>query len=134
MHDSDPILSAEWVNSDGTHAKQIELTKKIDGTYYVIEAAIDTQKKTLMVTSAYMNQKGSAAQSLNMEQSPPQLTSQTPNGSNASVPNISQGKAQVNTEFDNGLDTRGHKGTVLLCSQFAYDPERNSCQAADLTD
>ena len=99
----DPILSAEWVNSDGTHAKQIELTKKIDGTYYVIEAAIDTQKKTLMVTSAYMNQKGSAAQSLNMEQSPPQLTSQTPNGSNASVPNISQGKAQVNTEFDNGL-------------------------------
>ena len=85
-----PVLSTEWTNGDGSRAKQLQYAKKVDGIYYVIEAAIDSSKKRHMVTSAYMNENGSAAQSLNMEQSSPQLTSETPNGSFTSNNTISQ--------------------------------------------
>ncbi len=63
----------------------------------MIEAAIDGKKKTHMVTSAYMNEKGSAAQSLNMEQSSSQLTSESPNGSNTSNNRIAQDSENSNT-------------------------------------
>ncbi len=96
--DGNAIRSTEWVNSDKSHAVQVQYTKKIDGTYYVIEAVIDSKRKQNMVGSAYMNEKGSAAQSLNMEQSSPQLTPETPNGSIASIHSIAQQPETVKGE------------------------------------
>ena len=104
-----PIVSTEWTNKDGSRARQIQYAKKVDGIYYVIEAAIDSKKKTHMVTSAYMNEKGSAAQSLNMEQSSPQLTSETPNGSNTSNNSIQQSNGSVNNNSEETVDWIGNR-------------------------
>lgn len=116
-----PIVSTEWTNNDGTRAKQIQYSKKIDGIYYVIEAAIDSKKQTHMVTSAYMNEKGSAAQSLNMEQSSPQLTSETPNGSNTSNDSIPQTEQSVNTNPEDAVDWEGNREQRLSVSEDADD-------------
>ena len=111
--DGNAIRSTEWVNSDKSHAVQVQYTKKIDGTYYVIEAVIDSKRKQNMVVSAYMNEKGSAAQSLNMEQSSPQLTPETPNGSNASINSIAQQPETVKGEEIEGLQRQLAAGNDL---------------------
>ena len=49
--------------------------KKINGTFYVVEAVPITAKKTLFVTSAYINKKG-AEQIPNAKS--PEKTSETP--------------------------------------------------------
>lgn len=80
------VFSTEWTNSNGSPAQMMVFSKKIDGTYYVIEAAPDSKRKNLMVVSAYIQKNnGNAAHTLNMEDSSPQLTSQTPYESRASV-------------------------------------------------
>ena len=33
-----PILSTEWQNKDQSKAQMVKFAKKIDGTYYVVEA------------------------------------------------------------------------------------------------
>lgn len=57
-------LNAEFKNRDGTHSKTVVLSKKINGTYFVVEAVPDTGKITIV--SAYMNKNG-ASQVLDAE-------------------------------------------------------------------
>ena len=40
------------------HAQTVILKKKVNGTYFVVEAVPDTKKKTLFIVSAYMSQNG----------------------------------------------------------------------------
>lgn len=47
-------------NADGTPAKIVKLSKKIDGTYYVVEAVPDSNAHRLRVLSAYISAKGSS--------------------------------------------------------------------------
>lgn len=48
----------EYKNADGSHAKTVVLSKKINGTYFVVEAVPDTGK--IGIVSAYMNKNGAA--------------------------------------------------------------------------
>lgn len=85
--DGKPRLSGEQRNSDGSHAKMVRFQKKVDGTYFVVEAAPDSAAQQLRVVSAYMTKKaGNTDQVLNMPQSGPQLTPEAPVGANISDP------------------------------------------------
>lgn len=44
-------------NADGTKGKTIEMSKRINGTYYVIEVVPDNKNKTIQVLSAYKSKK-----------------------------------------------------------------------------
>lgn len=55
----DSVKSTERVtkadlNKDGTHARTVEISKKIDGTYYIIEAVPDAKNNRMTVVSAYI--------------------------------------------------------------------------------
>ena len=57
----------------------VKISKKVNGTYYVVEAVADSADKKLHIVSAYMQTNSeSINQELNIEQSSPQLTSETP--------------------------------------------------------
>ena len=49
-----------YQDSDGkqVHAQTVLIKKKVNGTYFVVEAVPDTKKKTLYVLSAYMSKNG----------------------------------------------------------------------------
>jgi hypothetical protein len=77
----------------------VQFQKKIDGTMYVVEAIPDSKRKSLAVVSAYMQKNsGSGIQVLNMAQSAPQLTSETPVGASSSPTDtsITDSAANVN--------------------------------------
>ena len=67
---------------------------------YVVEAVPDSKQSALAVVTAYIQKNsGSNGQVLNISQSEPQLTSETPVGSSASaVSNVTQGETAVNSE------------------------------------
>lgn len=79
-------LSREFFNTDGSGAKKVKYTKKIDGHYYVVEAVPDSGKKKMQIVSAYIekpetgkvvgNQKKTAHQVGDVLNAPP-LTSET---------------------------------------------------------
>ncbi|MGM9553654.1 MAG: hypothetical protein ACI3V2_05065, partial [Faecousia sp.] len=96
------ILSTEWQNKDQTKAKMVRFAKKIDGTYYVVEAVPDSGKKTLRVVSAYLQKdSGSSTRLLNMGETPPQLTPKTPAGmATSAIDSLSQLTQTVNTKDD----------------------------------
>lgn len=49
-----------YQNAEGkqVHAQTVLIKKKVNGTYFVVEAVPDTKKKTLYVVSAYMSKNG----------------------------------------------------------------------------
>jgi len=49
-----PVLSSEFRDKDDTPAQQVRFTKRIDGSYYVVEAACENAYKKLWVQSAYL--------------------------------------------------------------------------------
>ena len=99
----EPILSSEWQNKDQSHAQMVRFAKKIDGTYYVVEAVPDSSKQQLRVVSAYMQKNsGSSTRLLNMEDSSsPQLTPSTPAGmATSAMHSIPQSAGSVKTGTD----------------------------------
>ena len=86
-------------------APQVIFKKKIDGTMYVVEAVPDSQRNALAVVSAYIQKSGNDGTVLNISQSEPQLTPETPVSSNApatdthvSTANVTQEAPSVNTQ------------------------------------
>lgn len=49
--------SKNYKNSDGTPAKQIVYSKRINGNYYIAEAVPDSKAKRLIIVSAYKSAK-----------------------------------------------------------------------------
>lgn len=78
--DGTPRTSWRWRNGDGSPALQVIFTKKIDGTIYVVEAVSNSNKRSLAVVSAYIsnNSGGVDGTVLNIPQSDPQATPETP--------------------------------------------------------
>ena len=82
--------STEYSNSDNTMAPLVQFQKKINGTYYIVEAVPNSAAHQMRIISAYMsNKKESTDQVLNIPQSGPQSTSKTPLGANALLINTS---------------------------------------------
>lgn len=98
--DGTPRSSPRWMNRDNTGALQVRFQKKIDGTMYVVEAVPDSKRSALAVVTAYIQKNsGSEGTVLNIPQSEPQLTPETPQRSSTpAASNITQGAAAVNSE------------------------------------
>lgn len=87
-------LSRGQRNRDGTHAKSVVLTKRINGTYYVVEAVPDTGK--IWITSAYITKKGTSQV---RDAKAPRFTAETESASvpDTRVPQTSQTVKQEST-------------------------------------
>ena len=57
-----PIFSSSFMDKHNKPAPQIRFTKKIDGTYYVVEAACENNYKKLWVQSAYLQKNEDVTQ------------------------------------------------------------------------
>lgn len=94
LHDT----TAKVSNSDNTPAKIVQLLKRIDGTYYVVEAVPDSARKEINVISAYLEKA---------KQQPTPGQRSTTNGlaplsSRGAVDNsISQSEANINQQETN---------------------------------
>lgn len=60
--DGKQVYSREFKNQNGNPVPQIRFVKKIDGTYYVVEAAYENQYKKLWVQGAYLQKNGDVTQ------------------------------------------------------------------------
>ena len=99
--DGTPRTSTEYANADDTPAPMVQFQKKVNGTYYVVEAVPDSAAHQMRVVSAYMHKNGgSTDQVLNVPQNGPQLTPKAPHGANtsASAPIIADSSAGGNTQ------------------------------------
>lgn len=84
--DGDAEVTTSYNNSDNTLAPMVRFSKKVNGTYYVVEAVPDSKAKVLGIVSAYMlKSKGSTAQVPTMPAKPTRsITSETSLENNAS--------------------------------------------------
>ena len=48
------VKSSEYYSSDGTKANLVQYKKRIDGTFYLVEAVPDTKRKQVQVVTAYI--------------------------------------------------------------------------------
>ena len=99
--DGMPRTSTEYANADDTPAPMVQFQKKVNGTYYVVEAVPDSAAHQMRVVSAYMHKNGgSTDQVLNVPQNGPQLTPKAPHGANTSAvaPIIADSSAGGNTQ------------------------------------
>lgn len=89
-----PDVSYGYLNTDNTPSPKVRFSKKIDGTYYVVEAVPDNAKKELRIVTAYIDRKKQgdhpSAEHADRISDPPQPTPKAPLGpvplaSNASV-------------------------------------------------
>lgn len=104
-------LSKEYKNSDGTRARNVVYAKKINGTYYVIQAVPESKKKRLNIVTAFMDKKGALVVA-NAKNNPDQTSVNAPltdpfNGS------ISQNNKNDNDilKQDRNTDSEGNKLT-----------------------
>lgn len=126
-NDGRQILSGEYFNKDGSRAPMVRFQKRVNGTYYVVEAVPDSAARELRVISAYM-QKGSdgTGQELTYHKSDPQLTSETHLDAHtiASEPSIPQSAAEVNPEAGDGMEN----SVGAAAAGFTGDKERGFSQ------
>ncbi len=92
--------SQEFRGKNNRPAPMLVFSKKVNGTYYVIESVPDTQYKKFWVVSAYMEKKGGITQAPNA-----QGQGNTPEASLASLPpktNVSEKSIAQNGKNSNG--------------------------------
>lgn len=65
----------QYLRGKSRGARSVLVSKKVNGTYYVIEAVPDTTKNTAYIVSAYMNKKGVAPIADNAAASPARTSS-----------------------------------------------------------
>lgn len=89
--------SAEYMDRNQKLAPKVEISKKVDGTYYIVEAVPDTNAKRLEVVSAFIKKNSNAAD--------PGYTSPSGDVRNASADNgvsnitVPQNKSGVKNNF-----------------------------------
>ena len=96
--DGTPDLGYQYRNSDSSPSQKVLYKKRVNGTYYIVEAIPDSSKKMLHVITTYAGKKKGVPQALLMHESP-QLTSGTLNGSTPDS-YISQVKEEINNKND----------------------------------
>lgn len=99
--DGTPETSLEFRGRDNNPAPMIRFTKKINGSFYVIEAIADNSYKKLWVVSAYINKDETVTQVLDADKTAPSSkSSETPLASPVSVFNnsIPQSAENINTQ------------------------------------
>ncbi|MEG1754113.1 MAG: hypothetical protein RR234_09395, partial [Christensenella sp.] len=96
--------SSAFKNSNGQPSAMVRYWKRIDGTYYVVEAVPDSNAKKVQVVSAYIQKaKKEAPQVVNAFA--PTFTSENGLASTSYDTTIPQGKNGVNTQYmQNGVN------------------------------
>ncbi|MBT9816588.1 peptidoglycan DD-metalloendopeptidase family protein [Butyricicoccus faecihominis] len=119
--DGSPAYSTEFRDKNNQLAPLVKFTKKIDGSYYVVEAVPDTRYKKLWIVSAYMsnNNSGDVTQVPNAAAATP---SGTPEASLASLSPLNT-SIQQNAENSNGLGTKT-VNTMQDAMQYGKTPEQ----------
>lgn len=93
------VYSSLFTDKNNNPALQIRYSKKINGTYYVVESVFENKYKKLWVQSAYLsNKREVVTQAPDAADRLPMVTSKTPPASPTSMLNISQDKKNVNKE------------------------------------
>ncbi len=125
----DQRFSEGFQNSDNSPAPMVVFTKKVNGTYYVVEAVPDTKYKKLWVVSAYLDKKGGVTQA--SDATSPEVTPKTslaspPQSENIfsdiSIPttqqNVNSGQAENSGSSEQRAKTNlGSKSTRAKTSQ-----------------
>ena len=124
--DGSPAYSTEFRDKNNQLAPLVKFTKKIDGSYYVVEAVPDTRYKKLWIVSAYMsnNNSGDVTQVPNAAAATP---SGTPEASLASLSPLNT-SIQQNAENSNGLGTKT-VNTMQDAMQYGKTPEQAVMEA-----
>ena len=84
----EPTFAKGYSRKNGKPAPKVVFYKKINGTYYVVEAASDANTKKNYIVSAYINKKIEGGQPLDVQA--PKITSEpsTTNPSDKSIPHF----------------------------------------------
>lgn len=99
--DGSPKTTQSYRMADNSQAPMVKFVKKIDGTYYAVEAVTDSKAHRLGVISAYMNDQknGSDGQVFNMGQTAPRnLTPSAMLDRPASIDSVPQSSTPVNPD------------------------------------
>lgn len=146
----EPDFDTEFRNADGSSSPKIKISKKINGTYYVVEAVPDSSAKTAYIKSAYISNKDSGRTSdgmLNMAHDTPQPTSKTPNRYGKTTPigspshwnpsttndSISQNGDIVNGDFVGDFGENPVKVAETKATEAAYEAGRANVPRESVT-
>lgn len=119
-------LSAEYRNADNSYAPLIRFEKRVDNTYYVVEAVPDSKANRLAVVSAYMEsakKENPSPKSSDAEKSAPNVTPEAgleiSGFSDTSIPTTAQNVKSENQENAGGYSNLGSKSPRAKTSQTA---------------
>lgn len=139
------VFSKEFKDANNNPAPQIRFVKKIDGSYYVVEAACENKYKKLWVQSAYLQKNnGDVTQVSTADPSASHATNaQSELASPSPITSISESKAEVNgnpaniestptTDTQNQSAEGGQiKGTGAAEQNFSGKPSYNATLSED---
>lgn len=106
-------------NGKQVHSQTVLIKKKVNGTYFVVEAVPDTKKKTLYVVSAFMSKNGhkETASSLVGDAEAYRFTSENEAKSDAVLNNSIPGNAaEVNGKMDSTQQADTDSGVQMAAS------------------
>lgn len=116
-------LSAEFRGADNKPAPMLKYSKKVNGTYYVVEAVPESKYKKFWVVSAYMETDGGTQASNAVR------PGNTPNASLASSPSVSQ--STLNQESTLPVNRASDGTSETLLDNMLGASNQNVAQAAD---
>lgn len=127
-------LSAEFRGADNKPAPMLKYKKKVNGTYYVVEAVPESKYKKFWVVSAYMETDGGTQASNAVR------PGNTPNASLASSPSITANVTQtdgavnrVNVDASTGAAPSGFDPLSHASNQYgAIPPGENPSRVVDI--
>ena len=106
-------LSREYRNADNSQAPLIRFEKRVDNTYYVVEAVPDSKANRMAVVSAYMEtakKEASSPKSVDAAEAAPRATPEASleisETSNNSIPTAEQNVNREQTENSVNADTK----------------------------
>lgn len=102
-----PEYSAEFRDKNNAPSPVLVFSKKVNGTYYVVEAVADNAHKKMWVISAYMDNKGAVTQAPDVKS--PGSTPETPLASPTPITDYHGNSKSVNPLAQtalNGMDAR----------------------------
>ena len=116
-------LSAEFRGADNKPAPMLKYSKKVNGTYYVVEAVPESKYKKFWVVSAYMETDGGTQASNAVR------PGNTPNASLASSPSVSQ--STLNQESTLPVNRASDGTSETLLDSMLGASNQNVAQSVD---
>ena len=110
-NNGNPEMDSENRNSDGSPSYVVKVSKKINGTYFVVEAVPVSSAKAAFIKSAYISKNGIGTNSdgmLNIPDQGPQLTPEAPNRNNDIV-SYDDNSRWNSTDTTNSIPQTGEK-------------------------